>query len=163
MDRFLIGFLNIIIPLLFFVSIILVIYGVNLLTQSVKQSKKELKSKALKIGIPSLIYLIVFLTFMIYFKKDRDIKMIPKIAGLYVYRVDSLESKFLLNNDHKFNFTNTRDSVSGTWKYEENMSGIYFYNTRRQNLWRSKWSNTTEKTVLKFVEDKKNIEFIKEK
>ena len=60
--------LNLFLPLLFFVSVGLMIYASVLFSSSIKQKRNDLKSKALKIGIPALLYIVAMLS-IFYFQK----------------------------------------------------------------------------------------------
>lgn len=154
--------INLILPLLVFVSLGFIIYAIILLIRSWIKKSRLLRIKAFKVAILPIIYIVGMLSLFKYVSWNYNRKMMPKISGTYQYSLnDTFRLTYELRSDNTFLVKSPLMTASGTWAIEPNTYLITFYDQEKKELTRSMLKMTQTKPSLLFLNNKDTIELVK--
>lgn len=154
--------INLLLPLLFFVSLGFIIYAIILLIRSRIKKSKLLRIRALKVGILPIVYIVGMLSLFKYLSWNYNRKMMPTIAGTYQYSLnDTFQLTYELRRDNTYLIKSPLMTASGTWTIETNTYLITFYDQQKKELTRSMVKMTAARPSLLFLNNKDTIELIK--
>jgi len=132
--------LNLLLPLLFILSIGFLFHSLYLFLKS-----KSLRKKAVKRAILPLFYIVGTLTFFSYRKSQIKKELSSEVVGVFIYSPgknltspsNDSSLKILLTQDKRFQYTNPfiADSLKGgTWDIDTDPNRIYFYSAHKKLL-----------------------------
>jgi hypothetical protein len=155
---------NLLLPLLFILSIGLVFHSIYLFLKS-----KSLRKKAIKRGIVPLIYIVGSLSFFgirkAQIQKNLESELIGFFNFIQVKKVDSISFldsslKIILSQDNRFQYVNpsVADSLKlGTWKLQVDPNRLYFYSQSKALLWVANLKRRNSQLVLFFNDSTKFV------
>jgi hypothetical protein len=154
--------INLILPLLFLISIGFLLYSIVLFVLSLVRKSRQLRIRSFKVAILPFLYIVGTLSLFRLQDWNYNRKMMPKVSGTYQYSFnDSLRLTYELRSDNSFLVTSPRMTDSGTWAIGTNTYLISFYDRNKKELTRSLFKWTPATSALLFLNNKDTIELIK--
>jgi len=155
--------INLILPLLFILSIGFLIYAIVLYILSLAKKSRLLRTKSLKISILPLLYIVGILSLFKFLTWNYNRKMIPQVSGTYLYSFnDSTHIIYNLKTDNTFIFQSSDKTINGTWEIATNTYLITFYDQDKHEFTRSVLQITPTNKALVFLNNKDTIRLLKE-
>ena len=155
--------INLVIPLLFLASLCVLVYCVVLLVISLVRKSRPMRSKAFKISILPLLYIVGMLSFFKINQEYYDHKMIPEIKGAYVYRSgDSINVSAFLNGDNTYTINNGTTSFTGKWSITPHTTIITFFDENNKEITHTPWEKRAGKGILPLYFGKTKVELVKD-
>ncbi len=155
--------INLIIPLLFIISIGFLLYSIVLFILSLVKKSRPLRLLSFKVAPLPLLYIVGMLSLFRFLSWNYNRKMMPKVSGTYQYSLnDTFRLTYQLKSDNTFSINNPQMTTSGTWAIETNTYLITFYDQDKKELTRSMLKLTSNKPSLLFLNNKDTIELVKQ-
>jgi hypothetical protein len=155
--------INLIFPLLFIVSIGVLLYSIGLFVLSLVRKSRPLRTRSFKVAILPLLYIVGTLSLFRFLSWNYNRKMMPKISGRYEYSFnDTFQLVYQLRSDNTYSIKSPRTTASGTWAIATNTYLITFYDQDKKEMTRSQFKSTPTKSALLFLNNKDTIELVKQ-
>ena len=153
---------NLLLPLLFLVSIGFLLYSIVLFILSFIRKSRQLRLRSFKVAILPLLYIVGTLSLFRFLDWNYNRKMMPKVSGTYQYSLnDTFRLVYELRPNNTFLINSPQLTTSGTWSIGTNTYLITFYDQNKNELTRSLFKLSPNHCSLLFLNNKDTIELVK--